>query len=66
MLVRREDAHRLSGLHEQRLVGAELEQRADDRAQRLVRPGRTSGAAVDDQLLRLLGDLGIQIVEQHP
>ena len=34
--VRREDADGLAGLHEQRLVGAELEQRADDRAQRVV------------------------------
>ena len=44
----------LPRLHEQRLVGAELEQRADDRAQRLVVARRLAGAAVDDQLLRLL------------
>ena len=64
-LVRREDADGLARLHEQRLVRAELEQRADDRAQRIVRARRTTRAAVDDELLRVLGDLGVEIVQQH-
>ena len=65
VLVRREDADGLARLHEQRLVGAELEQRADDRAQRLVVARGLAGAAVDDELLRLLRDLGVEVVQQH-
>ena len=63
--ARAEDADRLAALDEQRLVLAEGEQRADERLQRLVAPGGLARAAVDDQLLRPLGDLAVEVVEQH-
>ena len=63
--MRREDADRLPRLHEQRLVRAKLEQRPDDRAQCIVRAGRLPRSAVDDELLRVLGNLGIEVVQQH-
>ena len=28
--------------------------------------GRAAGAAVDDQVLGVLGDLGVEVVHQHP
>src|SRR5438132_7176710 len=61
-----EDADGLPGLNEQRLVLTEVEERADDRAQRLVVPRRLARPAVDDELLGPLGDLGIEVVEEHP
>ena len=64
-LVRPEDPDRLAGLDEQRLVVAQAEQRPHDVPQRLVRPGRPPGAAVDDELLGMLGDLRVEVVEQH-
>ena len=65
-LVRPEHAHRLPGLDEERLVVLEAEQRPHDLPQGLVRPRRAAGAAVDDELLRMLGDLGVEVVQQHP
>ena len=41
-------------------------QLADDRVEGLPRAGGLAGAAVDHQLVRLLGDLGIEVVHQHP
>ena len=63
--MRPQHADGLAALYEQRLVLAEREQRAHDRAQRLVVARRLPRAAVDDQLLRVLGDLRIEVVEQH-
>src|SRR4051794_31367634 len=64
-LVRAEDADRLAALNEQRLVLAELEQRAHYRAQRVVIACRLAGAAVDDELLGTFRVLGIEVVEEH-
>ena len=64
--VRPKDADRLAALHEQRLVLAQLEQTADDGAQRGRISRRLARAAVDDQLLRPLRDLGVEVVEEHP
>ena len=61
-----EDAHRLPALYEQRLVVAEPEQGADDAAKRLVVPRRLARAPVHDEPLRVLGDLGVEVVQQHP
>jgi len=38
---------------------------AFERAQALVVSRRLAGAAVDDQLLGLLGHLAVEVVEQH-
>ena len=65
-LVRPEDAYRLAGLHEQRLVVTQPQKRPDDVPQGLVRSGRPPRAAVHDEVLGMLGDLGIEVVEQHP
>src|SRR6185312_7311697 len=62
---RAEHGDGLARLHEQRLVVPELEQRADDRLQRVVRARGAPGAAVDDELLRMLGDVAVEVVEQH-
>jgi hypothetical protein len=63
--ARPEDSDRLTALNEHRLVVAERQQRADERAQRLGIPRRLSRAAVDDELLGPLGDLRVEIVQQH-
>jgi len=64
--VRPEDADGLAALHEQRLVVLEPAQRGDDRVEGLPRARCAPRAAVDDELGRVLGDIGVQIVAQHP
>ena len=64
--VRTENADRFPALHEQRLILAERQQRAHDRAQGVGVPSGLARPAVDDQLLRPLGDLRIEVVEEHP
>ena len=65
-LGRAEHGHRLAALHEKGLVGPQAEKRSDDLFQRSVASRGTSGSAVDDESLGMLGDLGVEIVEQHP
>jgi hypothetical protein len=64
-LMRAEHADGLSRLHEQRLVGVERLQGFDD----LVEGGPVArglaDTAIDDEVLRPLGNLGIEIVHQH-
>jgi hypothetical protein len=55
----------LAGLHEQRFVVLERLQRPDDRVERRPAAGGASGSAVNNQILRPLSDLGIQVVHQH-
>ena len=62
---RAEHGDRLAALDEERLVLPQPEQRPDDLAQRVVTPRGTTRAAVDDELLRVLGDLGVEVVEEH-
>ena len=38
----------------------------DDRVERLPRPRGAAGAAVHDEVLGALGDLGVEVVHQHP
>ena len=64
--MRAKHADRLAALDEQRLVLPQAKQHAHDRAQRFRRPRGAAAASVDDQLLRMLGDLGVKVVEQHP
>jgi hypothetical protein len=61
-----EDPHGFAGLDQQCLIAAERSQRADDGVKRRPRPRGLARAAIDDQILRPLGDLGIQVVHQHP
>ena len=56
------DADRLAGLHEHRLVGLERAQRAHERVERLPVAGGAAGAAVDDEVVGALGDLGVEVV----
>ena len=61
-----EHAYRLPRLNEQRLVPFEPAQGRDDAVERLPVPRRPPDAAIDDQLAWPLGDVGIEIVHQHP
>ena len=65
-LMRAEHADRLAGLHQQRLVLLQVTQRADDAVEGLPAAGRPAGPAVDDELVRVLGDLRVEVVHQHP
>ena len=64
-LVRAEHADGLARLHEQRLVGLEALERAHDRVERLPVAGGLAGAAVDDEVVGALGDLGVEVVHEH-
>ena len=61
-----QDADRLARLDEQRLVVPERPQLADDRVEGGPRPRRPAGPAVDDEVVRVLGDLRIEVVHEHP
>ena len=61
-----EDRDRLARLDEQRLVVGEAAELADDRVEGLPASGRPAGAAVDDERVGVLGDLGVEVVHQHP
>ena len=63
--MRPEDAYRLAALDEERLLLPELQKRPHDRAQSVMASCRLSGATVDDELLGALGDLRIEVVEEH-
>ena len=65
-LVRAEHGDRLAALDEQRLVVGEAAQLADDGVEGLPAAGRAAGAAVHDQLVRVLGHLRVEVVHQHP
>ena len=60
-----EDSDRLAGLDEQRLVPLELDQGSHDRAQRLGVSGGAARTAVDDQPGGILGDLGVEVIQEH-
>ena len=58
-----EDRHRLSTLHDQRLVVTEAPERLDDPVERVPVPSRFAGSPVDDELVRLLRVL--EVVLEH-
>ncbi len=60
-----EDPDRLARLHQQRLVVAQPAQRLHDPVEGFPVARGAADAAIDDQLLRLLRHLGIEIVHQH-
>ncbi len=63
--VRAEHANGLARLHQQRLVVAQPPQGGDDRGEALPVARRLADAAVDDQILRPLGDFRVEVVHQH-
>ena len=63
--MRAEDAHRPPGLHQQRLIVVERFERPHDGVERRPIARGASRAAVDDQLVGLLGDLGVEVVMEH-
>ncbi len=65
-LVGLHDADRAAGLDEHRLVLLEGAQGADHRVEGAPVAGGLAGAAVDDELVGVLGDLGVQVVLEHP
>ncbi len=58
-------ADRLPRLHAQGLVAVELAQGGDDVIEALPVARGTADATIDDELMRLLRDLGIEVVHQH-
>lgn len=65
-LVGLHDTDRPPGLDEHRLVLLERLKGADHRVERAPVAGGLPGAAVDDELVGMLGDLGVEVVLQHP
>ena len=63
--VSAEDGHRLAALDKQRLVVFQLAQAAQDGVEGLPVAGRPAAAAVDDQVLRVVGHLGVEVVLDH-
>ena len=61
-----EHSHRLAGLHEQRLVLVHPLQGGDDAVEVPPGPRRSTDAAIDHQLVRVLRHLGMEVVHQHP
>ena len=60
-----ENADRLAGLHQQRLVVLQRLQRRHDAVIALPVARGSADAAIDHELVRLLGDVRIEIVHQH-
>ena len=65
VLMSPEHAYGLPRLDEESLVLAEAHERAHDVPERLVRPRGAPGAAVDDERLRVLRDVWIEVVQKH-
>ena len=60
-----EDADRLAGLHQQRFVGFEAAQRGDDAIETVPVARGAADAAIDHELARAFGDLGVEVVHEH-
>ena len=65
ILVGAEDADRLARLDEQRLVLVQRLQRRDDAVEILPGARRPADAAIDHQLVRVLGHIRVEVVHQH-
>jgi hypothetical protein len=65
VLVGAQHDDRLPRLDQQRLVRLERAQDPHDGIERLPRPRRPPPPAVDHQVRRILGDLGVEVVHQH-
>ena len=64
-LVGLHHADRAAGLDEHRLVLLQRAQRAHHGVEGAPVAGGLAGAAVDDELVGVLGDLGVEVVLQH-
>ena len=62
---RAEHADRLAGLDQECLVVLEPLQLGDDRVEGLPAPCRPTGAAVDDEVVGILGHVRVEVVHQH-
>ena len=65
VLVRLKDADRLARLHQQRFVVFQRLQRLDDGVVAVPIARGAAGAAIHHEVLRALGDVGVEIVHQH-
>ena len=63
--VRPHDPDGLAGLDQEGLVLLEVLQAGDDRGVGVPAAGGAAGAAVDDELLGVLGHLGVEVVHEH-
>src|SRR5512147_1070117 len=63
--MRLEDPDRLARLDKQRLVVAEFAQRREDRVEAGPVARRAPDTTVDDEALRVLGHLGVEVVLEH-
>jgi hypothetical protein len=61
----RQDAHGLAALHQQCLFGSQCFQRIQDGIEALPISRRLAQAAIDNQVLRTLGDFGVEVVLNH-
>ena len=64
-LVSLEDPHRTPRLNQHRLVGLERREGSHQRVEAGPVARRSSGAAVDDQVIGTFGDFGVEIILQH-
>ena len=65
-LVRLHHADRFARLHEHGLVVLQRRERADDRVEAVPVARGLAASAVDDELVGVLRDLGVEVVLQHP
>ncbi len=63
--MRAKYANRLAGLDQQRLVALEPPERGDDGVVAFPIARRTADAAVDDELVRALGHIRVEVVHEH-
>ncbi len=63
--MRAKNSDRLAGLHEERLVIFQRAKGSDDGMKTFPIARGFSGAAIDDEIVGALGNIGIEIVHQH-
>ncbi len=61
-----ENADRLAGLDEQRFILVQCLQGRDDLVEIVPGTCRTANAAIDHEFVGVLGNVGVEIVHQHP
>ena len=66
VLVGAEHRHRLARLHHEGFVGFQVPQGVQNGFEGLPVPGGLAPSAIYDEILRIEGDLGVQVVLDHP